>query len=261
MAIITLTTDLGHRDFYQSAVKGAILSSLPGANIVDISHQIMPFNVAQAAYVVRNAYRFFPPGTIHVLGVDAFYQPRPRYLAVLHDGHYFIGPDNGIFSLMFEGSPEKAIGISFSPDPAYTHFPLLDILVKAAVHLAGGGQAEELGSVVTDMTQRSVLQPVHEPGLIRGSVIHIDSFQNVVTNITRELFDSVGRNQPFELLFSRNESITTISRYYQEVPEGEKLCLFGISGHLEIAINKGNAAGLLGLNLNDIVIIQFEEPG
>ncbi|HYH56986.1 MAG TPA: SAM-dependent chlorinase/fluorinase [Anseongella sp.] len=259
MAIITLTTDLGHKDFYQSAIKGAILSHLPDVNIVDISHQIAPFNVAQAAYVIRNAYRFFPPGTIHIIGVDAHYQSRPRYLALLHEAHYFIGPDNGIFSLLFDHTPERIVELGIRPDPAFLHFPLLDIFVKAAGHLAAGGALGDLGNAVNDVNQRAFLQPVHEPGLIRGSVIYIDSFQNVVTNITRRLFREVRNERPFELYFSRNESITEISNYYNEVPEGEKLCLFGISGYLEIAINKGNASGLLGLDIGDIVIIQFEE--
>lgn len=261
MAIITLTTDLGHRDFYQSAVKGAILSKLPDVNIVDISHQIAPFDVAQAAYVTRNACRFFPAGSIHILGVDAHYQERPRYLALMHEEQYFIGPDNGIFSLLFDKVPGKIVEIAIPPDPAFVHFPLLDILVKAATHLAGGGLLEELGRSVQDINQRGVLQPVYEPGLIRGSVIHIDSFQNVITNITRKLFEEVGKERPFELFFSRNESITAISRHYNEVPEGEKLCLFGISSYLEIAINKGNASGLLGLSIGDIIIIQFDEVG
>src|SRR3546814_710860 len=173
MAIITLTTDLGHRDFYQSAVKGAILSKLPEVKIVDISHQIAPFNVAQAAYVARNACRFFPPGTVHVLGVDAHYQTNPRYLALFHGEQYFIVPDNGIFSLMFEETPARIVEITTQPDPAFVHFPLLDVLVKAATHLAGGGLAEELGRTVQDINQRGFLQPVYEPGLIRASVIHI----------------------------------------------------------------------------------------
>src|SRR3546814_688518 len=216
MAIITLTTDVGHRDFYQSAVKGAILSQLPGVNIVDISHQIAPFNVAQAAYVTRNACRFFPEGTVHLIGVDAHYQTRPRYLAVMQAGQYFVGPDNSLFSLLFDQLPEKIIEISLRPDPEYLHFPLLDILVKAASHLAAGNAPEELGQPIREINQRGSLQPVHEPGLIRGSVIHIDSFQNVITNVNRTLFEAVGSGWPFELLFSRNESITALIRTYNE---------------------------------------------
>lgn len=257
MAIITLTTDLGHKDFYQSAVKGAILSLLPDVNIVDISHQIAPFNVAQAAYVIGNAYRFFPAGTVHVIGVDTHYQPVSRYLALARDGQFFIGPDNGIFSLLFEEDPEEVVEINMRSAAEFAHFPLLDVFVKAACHLAGGQPLDTLGAPAAELNRRAFLQPVHGPDLIRGSVIHIDSFQNVITNIKRELFEQVRNKRPFELYFSRNESISEISRYYNEVQEGEKLCLFGISGHLEIAINKGNAAGLLGLDLGDIVIMQF----
>lgn len=103
------------------------------------------------------------------------------------------------------------------------------------------------------------LQPVIEGDVIRGSVIYIDSFQNVITNITKDLFTKQQKNRKFSLYFRRNESISSLSWHYNEVPEGEKLCLFGISNHLEIAINKGNASGLLGLHLGDIVRIEFKK--
>lgn len=259
MAIITLTTDFGHRDFYQSALKGSILSQLPGVNIVDISHQIAPFNIAQAAYVIRNAYRFFPEESVHLIGVDPHYQEEARYLALNSEGHYFIGPDNGIFSLIFDRQPEKIVEIGLKADPAYTHFPVLDIFVKAACHLADKSPLDALGPAVSGINQRALLQPVQQANLIRGNVIHIDSFQNVITNISYHIFNQVGKGRNFDLYFKRNESISTISKHYNEVLEGEKLALFGISGLLEIAINKGNAAGLLGLDLNDIVIIEFED--
>ena len=149
------------------------------------------------------------------------------------------------------------VEINIMQDLKFLHFPLADIFVKAACHLAQGGKLNEIGIPVFEIEKKMNLQPVIEKNLIKGAVIYIDSFQNVITNITKEFFNTVQQNRRFMLSFKRNETINHLSWHYNEVPEGEKLCLFGISDHLEIAINKGNASGLLGLNLGDSVIIDF----
>ena len=143
-------------------------------------------------------------------------------------------------------------------DLKFLHFPLADIFVKAACHLANGGTLAEIGIAVDSVENKMNLHPVIEKNLIKGAVIYIDSFQNVITNVTKEFFNRVQQGRRFILYFKRNETINHLSWHYNEVPEGEKLCLFGISDHLEIAINKGNASGLLGLNLGDSVIIDFQ---
>jgi len=257
MAIITLTTDLGSKDFYQAALKGSIVSLLPNVNIIDITHEISAFNIPQAAFVLKNAFPYFPKGTVHLIGIDSVYHDETRYLALKFRDHYFVGSDNGIFSLMFEQEPEEIVELNIMQDLKFLHFPLTDIFAKAACHLANGGVLKDIGLPVTSTEQRMNLQPVIERDIIRGSVIYIDSFQNVITNISKELFTRVQQNRAFTLFFRRNESISQLSWHYNEVPEGEKLCLFGISNYLEIAINKGNASGLLGLHINDIIRIEF----
>lgn len=257
MAIITLTTDLGEKDFYQSALKGSIISLLPDVNLIDITHNISPFNIQQAAFTLKNAFTYFPKQTVHLVGIDSVFNQDTRYLAIKYKGHYFVGSDNGIFSLMFEDKAEEIVEINIIQDLKFLHFPLTDILAKAACHLAGGGEIKDIGIPVAALKEKVNLQPVIEKDIIRGSVIYIDSFQNVITNITRDLFTRVQQNRDFTLYFRRNESISQLSWHYNEVPEGEKLCLFGISDYLEIAINKGNASGLLGLHLGDIVRIEF----
>lgn len=258
MAIITLTTDLGYKDFYQAALKGSILNQLPNANIVDISHDISAFNIPQAAFILRNAFHYFPKGTVHLIGIDSVFNEKTRYLALKYREHYFVGSDNGIFSLLFEDEPSEIVELNIMQDLKYLHFPLSDIFPKAASHLAKGGKLRDIGIAVSGVEDKMTLQPVIERDIIRGSVIYIDSFQNIITNITKELFTKVQMNRDFILFFKRNESISHLSWHYNEVPEGEKLCLFGISNHLEIAINKGNASGLLGLHLGDIVRIEFQ---
>ncbi|WP_295798608.1 SAM-dependent chlorinase/fluorinase [Mucilaginibacter sp.] len=259
MAIITLTTDLGDKDIYQAALKGSILKLLPTVNIVDITNSVAAYNIQQAAFILKNSFYYFPDETVHLIGIDTVFNTETRYLAVKYRNHYFVGADNGIFSLMFEEDAEEIVELNIMQDLKFLHFPLADIFVKAACHLAKGGTLAKIGLPVSDFEKKMNLQPVIEKNLIKGVVIYIDSFQNVITNITKEFFNRVQQNRRFTLSFKRNETINHLSWHYNEVPEGEKLCLFGISDHLEIAINKGNASGLLGLGLGDSVIIDFED--
>jgi S-adenosylmethionine hydrolase len=257
MAIITLTTDLGDKDIYQAALKGSILKLLPTVNIVDITNSVAAHNIQQAAFILKNSFYYFPDDTVHLIGIDTLYNEDNRYLAVRYKNHFFIGADNGIFSLMFESEPEEMVEINIKKDLKFLHFPLADVFVKAACSLAQGGKLSKIGVPVTEIENKTNLQPVIEKNLIKGVVIYIDSFQNVITNITKDFFNTVQQGRRFMLSFKRNETITHLSWHYNEVPVGEKLCLFGISDHLEIAINKGNASGLLGLALGDSVIIDF----
>lgn len=257
MAIITLTTDLGYKDFYQAALKGSILKTLPHVNIIDITHEIEAFNISRAAFILKNCFYYFPEGTVHLIGIDTVYSEENKYLAVKYRGHYFVGSDNGIFSLIFEEAPQEIVEINIMQDLKFLHFPLADIFVKAACHLASGKALNQIGIKTEEIEQRMNLHPVIEKNQIKGSVIFVDSFENVVTNVTKEMFTKVQNGRNFTLYFKRNESINQLSWHYNEVPEGEKLCLFGISNHLEIAINKANASGLLGLNNGDIIRIEF----
>ncbi|GAB2689669.1 SAM-dependent chlorinase/fluorinase [Mucilaginibacter koreensis] len=258
MAIITLTTDLGDKDIYQAALKGSIYKLLPTVNIVDITHSVALFNIQQAAFIIKNSYHYFPDDTVHLIGVDTVYNDYTRFLAIRYRNHYFVGADNGIFSLIFNEEPEQMVEITIMQDMKFLHFPLADVFVKAACHLAKGGTLSQIGIPVQEVQQKRDLQPVIERNLIKGMVIYIDTFQNAITNITKEFFNRVQQGRRFTLYFKRNETITQLSWHYNEVEEGEKLCLFGISDHLEIAINKGNASGLLGLGLGDSVIIDFQ---
>jgi len=258
MAIITLTTDLGDKDIYQAALKGSILKLIPGVTIVDITHSVAAFNVQQAAFILKNSFHYFPDNTVHLIGIDTVYNDDTKYLAIRYKNHFFVGADNGIFSLMFDRDAEEMVEINIMQDLKFLHFPLADIFVKAAVRLAEGAPLSQIGIPINSIEKKMNLQPVVEKNIIKGSVIYVDSFQNVITNITKEFFNSVQHGRRFVLYFKRNETITHLSWHYNEVPEGEKLCMFGISDHLEIAINKGNASGLLGLGLGDSVIIDFQ---
>jgi len=259
LAIITLTSDLGLTDFYLSTVKGAIITQCPDARIIDISHEITKHDVFQASFIIKNAYKSFPKGSIHILGLNPESTAESSYLAVFADGHYFIGPDNGIFSLIFDVTPDLIVELNISQDTDYFTFPTRDLFVKAACHIARGGTLEVIGKLRHDFLDKIVLQPVLNGNILRGNVIYIDSYRNAFTNITEKIFADTAKGRNFNLYIRQsNYVIQEIRKSYGEVPEGEMLALFSSTGYLEIAINKGNADELLGLSLNDMVRIEFE---
>src|ERR1700761_2911452 len=188
MAIITLTTDLGDKDIYQAALKGSILKLLPSVNIVDITNSISAYNIQQAAFILKNSFYYFPDATVHLIGIDTVFNEETKYLAIKYKNHFFVGADNGIFSLMFDAEPDEMVELNIMQDLKFLHFPLADIFVKAACHLADGGKMAKIGVPVPDIERKMNLQPAVEKNLIKGVVIYIDSFQNVITNISKDFF-------------------------------------------------------------------------
>lgn len=254
MPVVTLTSDFGLRDYYVSMIKGALLCNDPSLLLIDITHNINHYDIVQGAFIFKNAWPSFPKGTIHLLSINNFHSSNHHFLAIHHQEHYFIGPDNGIFSLVFEEFPRDVYSLQ---PPAGHPFPLKDLFAGAVQHISAGRPLHELGAQVEAPIQRITFQPVITPSRIRGAVIHIDNYENVVVNITRQLFEQVGLNRPFSLIFKRHDPITRLSNNYYDVPIGEPLCLFNSAGYIEIAINTGKASTLLGLNLEDTVQIDF----
>ena len=258
MAIITLTSDWGLKDHYLAAVKGAIYTLLPEACIVDISHQIPSFDLTQAAFIILNLYKNLPPGTIHILGINTEASIESPHTVVFHDGQYFIGSDNGIFALIFDETPKEIIELDIIQDSDYFTFSTRDVFVKVACHLAKGEPLANLGRPKKTILSRISFKPVIDGNLIKGKVIYIDSYDNVFTNITESLFKSMTKGKKFIIQFrSASYRISDISRSYKDVVEGEMLALFSSSGHLEIAINQGKASSLLGLKIDQPVLIEI----
>jgi hypothetical protein len=256
VAIITLTTDFGTGDFYVGALKGALLRQQPGLQVVDVSHDIKPFDIVQGAFVVQNVWREYPEGSIHLIGVHCVYDQGFRFVAARHAGHYFVAPDNGLLALLFGQLPPGDLrGL---PAPANEHFAVKRVFAEAVAHLAAGQPFETLGEHAAPLLQRISLQPVITPDRIRGTIIHVDNFDNAVVNIQRDLFEKTANGRSFSLFFKRNDPLTVISGNYCDVELGEPLCLFNSAGFLEIAINMGRAATLLGLKVEDVVELVFE---
>lgn len=276
MAFITLTTDFGIKDHFVSAVKGAIYTLLPEAKIVDISHNISPFNTTETAYILKNAYKNFPKGTIHIVGVDSEMTPENKHIALLLDDHYFVCPDNGIMSMIAsEINPTKIVEINIH-DRIDTSFSVLDVFVNVACHIARGGTLEVIGRTLPEITKMVELQPqiISETKII-GSVIYIDNYGNVITNITKDTFNHVGKGRKFTLSAGRYNFKRIRSKYSDIVDfslpinernsAGNKLALFNSGNYLEIAIYKSNlqtvgaASTLLGLDYRSSISIEFEK--
>jgi hypothetical protein len=234
-------------------LKGYLLSANPGLQLVDVSHDIPNYDIVEAAFIIRKVWRHFPAGTIHLLSVNDFYQPKGRLLACLVDGHFFIGPDNGIFSLVFQRKPAEV----FALDRAAKAPSLSAAYADAVAHITSGKPFHEIGLPTPQITERLAFHPVIGPDYIRGSVSFIDKFDNAITNVSQQLFEQVGKGRAFELLIKRNAAIDGISFRYHDVPEGESLVKFDSDGWLEIAINLGRAATLLGIEPEDTVQIEF----
>ncbi|TVZ59917.1 hypothetical protein NA63_2460 [Flavobacteriaceae bacterium MAR_2010_105] len=277
MAIITLTTDFGEKDHFVGATKGAIYTELPEVKIVDISHSVSPFNVPEAAYIIQNAYRSFPKGTIHVIGIDSELNPENKHIAVKLDDHYFICANNGIMSMICsEIAPEKIVEINIH-DKIASSFPVLDVFVKVACHIARGGTLEVIGKVIDTIKPIKNLIPFvnDEQTQIIGSVIYIDNYGNVITNIKRKFFESIQKTRGFEIS-ARNYKFSEIFNKYSDainfdIPEekrydeGKRMVVFNSSDYLEIAIyksdnaNVGSASTLLGLKMRDTVTVNFDK--
>ena len=254
MKIVTLTTDFGLKDYYAAMLKGTLLSASSALNIVDISHSVPNYDIVQAAFLLKNAYPTFPKGSIHLVSVNNFYNNQSAFLVTERDGHFFIGADNGVFSLMFGNTEGRVIELNYGGNGTAE---VNKIFAKAAADLAAGKSLEQIGRPLKKMTQRITFQPVVKPSQIIGSVIHVDNYENVITNITKELFEQHGNGREFGLFFKRHDPIRRLSWHYFDVPIGESLCLFNAAGYLEIAINLGKASSLLGLHTDDTVAVEF----
>jgi len=277
MAIITLTTDFGEKDHFAGAIKGAIYSELPDVKIVDISHSVSPFSIPEAAYIIQNAYSSFPPGTIHVIGIDSEMNPENKHIAVKLDGHFFVCANNGIMSMICaEIAPEKIVEINIH-DKIVTNFPVLDVFVKVATHLGRGGTLEIIGKVINTIKPIKNIHPFvnEDKTQIIGSIIYIDNYGNVVTNIRKAFFEKVQKGRGFEIS-ARNYKFLTINKNYSDfvnfdIPEekrtdvGRGVAIFNSSHYLEIAVYKsntdtvGSASTLMGLKLMDTVTININK--
>jgi len=265
MAIITLISDLGKEDHYLASVKGAIYKGAPNARVLDVSHTIRPFDIYEASFVLKSCYSHFPEGTIHIVSVNDVLTESHDHLVLKYDGHYFIGADNGVFSILIEKREVEIFSLNVPLEFDFETFPLRNRFVTAACHLARGGTPEVIGKRVSEMMEAELFKPLIEPNVIRGQIIYVDGYENVITNITKQTFRDIRKGRNFSINLVRSqEVIKHIATSYADVAPGRALAIFGGANLLEIAISKGaprmggGAHSLLGLRINDTVRIEFE---
>ena len=274
--VITLTSDFGQKDPYLASIKGELYSLLEHPVIIDISHEIEPFHIAQAAFIVQNSYAHFPEGSVHILFIDDTVSPENKPIVAKLNKHYFVCADNGILSLI---SPK------FKPDDVYeidtqkaptNSFCTREIFAQAAAHLMRGGAPSVIGKKTEQINVRLPFTPSvnNDKTTITGKVIYIDNYENVITNISEEIFVEIGQERAFTIQV-RNNEIKQVVRSYAEVIRfdidknkrvegGKELALFNSLGLLELAIYKSNpkhtggASSLFGLQYLDVVSVHFE---
>jgi S-adenosyl-L-methionine hydrolase (adenosine-forming) len=247
MAIVTLTSDIGQQDYLIGAIKGQLLQINPDFKLVDISHGLSPFNFSQAAYICRNAIKNFPPYSYHILLINLFDKKPEQLLMAFHNGQYLLCADNGLLTMILEEKPEYVIGLNLDKSEPMNTLHCAKTMGRAINRMLKGDRLQDIGELDSMFVEKHALKPLLGENWIEGQILFIDNFENVVVNITRQQFEEQRKGRNFVVTFKRDETITSISETYADVMEGEKLALFNSANYLEIAINKGNAAGLFGL--------------
>ncbi len=261
MSVITLLTDFGHRDAFVGTMKGVILGISPEARIVDLSHEIAPQRIEEGAFVLRTAYAYFPEGTVHVAVVDPGVGGARRALIVETPGYRFVGPDNGIFAHVY--AKETDLRVVSVTEPRFmlpeisNTFHGRDVFAPVAAHLALGAPVSDFGPEIGDYDIGTVTEPVAHEGGISGRVLHIDRYGNIITDIGDSLFLERTREKQFRIRLA-DLVLNRVSASYDEADAGAYLAILDSAGLLEIAINGGSAAEMLGVATGSRIDVEVE---
>jgi hypothetical protein len=260
--LITLLTDFGEQDHYVAAMKGVILGICPDANIVDITHQIPPFQIAAGAYTLAQAAPAFPAGTIHVAVVDPGVGSARRAIAARAAGHLYVGPDNGLLAMALDAAPKPAV-FEITNEKLFRHpvsktFHGRDIFAPVAAHLAGGLAPSRVGSRLMDWQNAAFLKPQQSgPREWTGRVLSVDHFGNLVTNFSWEEFGELVQ-QNFCIKIG-STSIRISAKTYREIPSGAPFVIRGSSNYLEVSLNEGPASKLIGSDLAEAIVLTINQ--
>jgi len=247
MPLLTLTSDFGISDPMVGAVKGEIVKVNEGFNIIDITHEIAPFNFMQASYLCKSIFRNYPSESFHLVLVNLYDAPVEHVLLVKH-AEQFIGiPDNGLITMILDEFPQEVVKLPLLSIRNPTIGEMVQVWMDAFSAISSGKSISHVGEKAENLVQRSLMKSYISSQYIEGQVLMIDRFNNILVNITIHEFEEARKGRKFKIVLLRDAFIEEISSTYSDVPEGEKLARFNESGYLEIAINKGFAAPLFGL--------------
>ena len=247
MPLLTLTSDFGASDPLVGMVKGEILHQNEGFHLVDLTHDISPFNFMQAAYHCKSIFSGFPDESFHLVLVNIFDKPADHVLLVHHQGQYLGIPDNGLITMILDELPAKIISLPLLSATASVAQRMAATCITAFSAISSGMSWEKLGNSPYQLEQKTRMKAFISSQYIEGQVLMIDRFNNVVVNITIHEFEEARKGRKFKIVLLRDAFIEEISMAYSDVQEGEKLARFNQFGYLEIAVNKGFAAPLFGL--------------
>jgi len=257
MPIITLTSDLGGKDAYVPMIKGSLLSFNEQLNIVDISHDIPPFDVFKGAEILRQSYQYFPSNTLHLMAINPQDIETYPLIMIKYNEHYFVGADNGMLSFIAGEKAEWAMALMPGEvDVRWKSFPFIPFFVHA-VKCWQSGTFTKVGQSIGSIMQKKPFESYATQDLLIGYVTHVDHFGNAITNILHSDFEQHHPEQGFSIEFKTYRA-DYLNEHYEEVPPGEQVVLFNSSGFLEIAINSGDAGRLMGLKRNDKIVIRFD---
>jgi S-adenosylmethionine hydrolase len=253
--IVTLITDWHRSDYYLGCLKGSLLAAFPNIQIVDINHNITLFNSAEATYILQQVYSRFPIGAIHFVGVNSEPNPNQPLVLLKAVGHYFIGPDDGCFSMIFQNIPiDSCVALPLEQEPAA--FRALPALLKALQAIASG--RSNIAGIPHQLQKSWLSLPVYDNNSINGQVVYIDGYGNAHSNIDKGLFERICRGRQYEIiLYIPSIKIYIISEYYSDVKHSELLGLFNSAGYLEFARNNDNLAYLESITIGAPVRIKF----
>lgn len=258
MTFISLTTDYGCKDYYAAALRVKILERVQGkVEVVDLTHDIESFNIAQAAYQVESALTLFPAGSIHCVDVASGLNEHMRYVLLKFHGQYIVCCDNGLPQIVMEyGEADFFVEIA---DAWVQHpsFAALDIFPRVVEHLVNGLDPALLGTTVKPQGGIT-LKPIVHNKMIRTSVIHIDTYENLVLNIRKNDFEHTANGRKFVIQLRRGTALNQMSTQYADVQPHDLAAFFNTSGYLEVALNQGNLAGINNIQIGDVVQIDFD---
>ncbi len=246
MALITLTSDIGWKDYLVGAIKGRLMSLDEGFNPIDISHRVTPYNLQEAAYICSNSCFEFPDYTFHIILVNLFDIIPDYLLLAYHKKHYFLGADNSLIPMILKEQPETVIKLPMKKSKLST-LDCIDVMGKAIKKLSNGEPIYKLGDEPESIQERLMLKSRNEDDWLEAKVIHIDNFENVIVDLTEKQFEHFRKGREFTIFLKRDEKITQIHKSYAHGKENERIAIFNAAGYLEIAIVKGNAGSLFGL--------------
>ena len=245
MPLLTFTSDIGQQDFVVGAVKGQLHTAIPNLTIADITHFLPQDNFAHATYILKNAFKYYPDNTFHFILLNVFEADSLHFVVSKYNNQFIICPNHGILSMIADGIPESSVVLPVIN--ANNIIQITEQVITALAKIIATNSLEVIGTKGLSIVEKTLMTPTIGENWIEGQILFIDNFENAVVNITQEVFENERKNRKFKIVFKRNEVVTKISKNYSTVSESHYLVWFNAAGYLELAINKGAAASLFGL--------------